>query len=185
MHEYTSVCMYWWTYFYISNDRPKLKLFESWKYMELFTITIDSGSSHRVRTHRVNFTPSFLQQSQFPSEGKWAGANEALLTQGNEGTKTPMWLQDPAKIGYLTPLDFFENLSQTRILSHRAGKKQGQYVYFMCFVVMISNLFEKQVPIIDKDDHRIIKSVSKVINLLVFFLIKSQSLKSTRIGLVT
>lgn len=67
-----------------------------------------------------------------------------------------MWLQDPAKIRYLTPLNFFENSSQTRILSHRAGEKQGKYIYFMCFVVMISDLFKKQVPNTDKDDNGII-----------------------------
>lgn len=80
-----------------------------------------------------------------------------------------MWLQDPAEIGHLTPLDFFENPSQTKILSHRAGEKQGKYVYFRCFLCNISDLFKKQVPITDTDDNGIISSVSKVINLLFFF----------------
>lgn len=80
-----------------------------------------------------------------------------------------MWLQDPVEIGYLTPLDFFENPSQTRILSHRAGEKQGKYVYFMWFVVMGSDLLRKQVPITDKDDNEVTSSAPKVINLLIFF----------------
>lgn len=80
-----------------------------------------------------------------------------------------MWLQDPVEIGYLTSLDFFENPIQTRILSHRAGEKQGKYIYSMCFIVMLSDLLKKQVPFTDKDDNGIILSASKLIKLIGFF----------------